>query len=98
MGFGAGFKSQQDQDMEKQVGRGKSLLGAIIGDFGKDELGLNLYRINGTKDEIIKAIEDLKELGCEVWQSYDFEKSHKHWSVLVKVQVPEIKADQKQGK
>ena len=73
-------------------------MGAIIGDFGKNEHGLNLYRINGTKTEITKAIEDLQELGCEVWQPYEYEKSHKHFSVLVKVQIPEIKADQKQGK
>jgi hypothetical protein len=68
-------------------------LGAIIGDFGKNDQGVNLFRINGTKDEIRKAIDDLVELGCEVWQPYEWEKSHKHWSVLIKVQVPEI-ADQ----
>lgn len=68
-------------------------MGAIIGDFGKNDQGVNLFRINGTKDEIKKAIGDLVELGCEVWQPYEWEKSHKHWSVLIKVQVPEI-ADQ----
>lgn len=73
-------------------------MGAIIGDFGKNDNGLNLYRINGTKPEINKAIEDLKELGCEVWQPYEFEKSHKHFSVLVKIQIPEIKdAGQEHG-
>jgi hypothetical protein len=65
-------------------------LGAIIGDFGKNDQGVNLYRINGTKDEIRKAIDDLVEIGCEVWQPYEWEKSHKHWSVLIKVQIPEI--------
>jgi hypothetical protein len=65
-------------------------VGAIIGDFGKNQEGVNLYRINGTKAEINKAIEDLKELGCEVWEPYDLEKSHKHWSVLIKIQIPEI--------
>jgi hypothetical protein len=69
-------------------------LGAIIGDFGKNEQGVNLYRINGTKIEINKAIEDLQELGCEVWQPYEYESSHKHFSVLVKVQIPEIETDQ----
>ena len=68
-------------------------MGAIIGDFGKNDQGVNLFRINGTKDDIKKAIDDLVELGCEVWQPYEWEKSHKHWSVLIKVQVPEI-ADQ----
>jgi hypothetical protein len=70
---------------------GKSLLGAIIGDFGKDQTGVNLYRINGTKAEIKKAIDEMIELGCEVWQPYEFETSHKHFSVLIKVQIPEIK-------
>lgn len=65
-------------------------MGAIIGDFGKNDQGVNLYRINGTKDEIRKAIDDLVEIGCEVWQPYEWEKSHKHWSVLIKVQIPEI--------
>lgn len=65
-------------------------MGAIIGDFGKDEQGVNLYRINGTKTEINKAIEDLQELGCEVWQPYELEKAHKHFSALIKVQIPEI--------
>ncbi len=69
-------------------------MGAIIGDFGKNEHGLNLYRINGTKDEIDNAIKNLQELGCEVWQPYEFEKSHKHFSVLVKVQIPETKTNQ----
>lgn len=65
-------------------------MGAIIGDFGKNQEGVNLYRINGTKDEIKKAIEDLQELGCEVWGTYEFEKSHKHWSVLIKIQIPDV--------
>jgi hypothetical protein len=73
-------------------------LGAIIGDFGKDDNGVNLYRINGTMVEINNAIEEMKELGCEVWQPYEFEKSHKHFSVLVKIQIPEIKdAGQEHG-
>ena len=70
-------------------------LGAIIGDFGKNQDGVNLYRINGNKDEITKAIADLRELGCEIWEPFELEKSHKHFSVLIKVQVPEIiEADQ----
>jgi hypothetical protein len=72
-------------------------LGAIIGDFGKTGEGLNLLRINGTKDEIKKAIDDLIKLGCEVWQQYELEKSHKHYSVLIKVQIPERKDVQDQG-
>ena len=70
-------------------------LGAIIGDFGKTDEGVNLYRINGSKDEIKKAIDDLINLGCEVWQPYELEKSHKHFSVLIKVQIPEIKEKDK---
>jgi hypothetical protein len=65
-------------------------VGAIIGDFGKNADGVNLFRINGSKDEIKKAIEDLREVGCEVWEPYELEKSHKHFSVLLKVQIPEI--------
>ena len=68
-------------------------MGAIIGDFGKNEAGVNLYRINGTKDEISKVITDLRELGCEVWEPFELEKAHKHFSVLLKVQIPEIKEE-----
>ena len=66
-------------------------MGAIIADFGKNEEGLNLFRINGTKEEINKAIEDIKKLGAEVWgEPFLFEKAHKHWSVLVRIQLPEL--------
>ena len=65
-------------------------MSAFIGDFGKDSEGINLYRINGSKDEIKKAILDLIELGCEIWEPYELEKSFSQWSVLVKVQIPEV--------
>lgn len=60
--------------------------------FGKNSEGVNLFRINGTADEIKKAIQDMKELGCELWdEPYELEKSHKHWSVLVRFMIPEVK-------
>ena len=66
-------------------------MGAIIADFGKNERGINIFRINGTKEEINKAIEDIKKLGAEVWgEPFLFEKAHKHWSVLVRIQLPEF--------
>jgi len=65
-------------------------MGAIIMDFGKQESGVNLFRINGSKDEISKAVEDLRKLGCEIWEPYVLEKAHKQLSVLLKVQIPEI--------
>lgn len=66
-------------------------MGAIIADFGKNERGINIFRINGTKEEINKAIEDIKKLGAEVWgEPFLFEKAHKHWSVLVRIQLPEL--------
>lgn len=66
-------------------------MAAIIGDFGKNEEGINLFRINGTKVEIEKAIQDFKDLGCELWDDpYELEKSHKHWSVLVRIKIPEV--------
>jgi hypothetical protein len=79
-------------------GRGKRLA-AIIGDFGKNEEGLNLYRINGSKDEIAKAIQDLKDVGCEIWDDpYELEKSHKHWSILIRLKIPEIQEEDQQTK
>lgn len=64
-------------------------MGAIIGDFGKNEEGLNLFRINGTKEEISKAVQDFKDLGCEIWDEIELEKAHKHWSILIRIKVPE---------
>lgn len=65
-------------------------MGAIIGDFGKNKEGLNLYRINGTKKEIDDAIQNIKDVGCEVWDDpWEYEKSHKHWTVLVRIKIPE---------
>jgi hypothetical protein len=64
-------------------------MGAIIADFGKNEQGLNVYRINGSKEEIAQAIQDMKDLGLELWgEYYPLEKAHKHWSILVKFQLP----------
>ena len=80
--------------MKKNSKKGESFLGAIIGDFGKDQDGVNLFRINGTKIEIKKAIDEMIQLGCEVWQPYELETSHKHFSVLIKVQIPEIQDEQ----
>jgi hypothetical protein len=72
-------------------------LGAIIADFGKNEEGLNIFRINGTKKEIEKAIFDMKNLGAEIHgepylfdKGYNFEKAHKHWSVLLRIQMPDF--------
>jgi hypothetical protein len=66
-------------------------LGAIVADFGRNEEGLNLFRINGSKAEIEKALQDLKNVGCEIWEDpIALEKAHKHWSVLIRIKVPEI--------
>lgn len=66
-------------------------MAAIIGDFGKNKDGLNLLRINGTKEEIEKAITDIKNVGCEIYDALDYEKAHKHWSILIKIKIPEEK-------
>jgi len=66
-------------------------LGAIVADFGRNEEGLNLFRINGSKAEIEKALQDFKNLGCEIWEDpIALEKAHKHWSVLIRIKIPEI--------
>jgi hypothetical protein len=66
-------------------------LGAIIADFGRNDEGLNLFRINGSKIEIEKALQDFKNVGCEIWEDpIALEKAHRHWSVLIKIKIPEI--------
>lgn len=68
---------------------------AIIMDFGKGHEDLNLYRINGNKEEIYKAIDDMKNLGCEIFSIVALEKAHKHWSVLIKIKIPEASEKKK---
>lgn len=63
-------------------------MGAIIMDFGRNNDGLFLYRINGEKKEIEKYISDLKELGCEIYEPIDLEKTWKQHSVLLKIKFP----------
>lgn len=70
-------------------------MAAIIADFGKNKDGLNLLRINGSKDEIEKALTDIKNVGCEIYEVFDYEKAHKQWSILVKINIPE---EEKQAK
>jgi hypothetical protein len=66
-------------------------LGAIVCDFGRNEEGLNLFRLNGNKAEIEKALQDFKNLGCEIWDDpIELEKVQKYWSVLIKIKMPEI--------
>jgi hypothetical protein len=64
-------------------------VGASIADFGKDAEGVNLYRVNGTKADIEKTITILKDVGCEVREPFELEKSFQEWSVLLKVRIPE---------
>ena len=69
-------------------------MAAIIGDFGKNSIGLNLYRINGTKEEIESAVQALKKIGCELWdEPYVLEKAYKQWSILVRIKIPEPQAE-----
>jgi hypothetical protein len=63
-------------------------LGAIICDFGRNQDGLYLYRVNGDKKEIEKYIDELKNLGCEFFDSIELEKSHKSFSVLLRIKFP----------
>ncbi len=65
-------------------------MGAIIADFGKNEDGLNLFRVNGTKAEIYDAIDKFLCLGCEIYdEPQELEKAHKQWSILLKMKIPE---------
>jgi hypothetical protein len=58
--------------------------------FGKNEDGLNVIRINGTRKELDEAIQEIKDLGYEVYNPIEIEKAHKEVSVLLKLLIPEI--------
>jgi hypothetical protein len=68
----------------------------MICDFGKNKDGVNLYRINGGKNQIQKAIDELTQLGCEIWTPYEFERVGRgdEFTVLLKVQIPEMEVEQ----
>lgn len=72
-------------------------MGAIVADFGRNEEGLNLFRINGSENEIIKAIMSFTDIGCEVYETFPIEKAHKHWSVLIKIKIPEKEEKEKEN-
>jgi hypothetical protein len=63
-------------------------MGAIICDFGRNEEGLFLYRVNGDKKEINKYIDELKDIGCEFYEPIELEETWKHYSVLLKIKFP----------
>jgi hypothetical protein len=66
-------------------------MGAIICDFGKNEDGLYLYRVNGDKTEINKYIDELKSIGCEIFEPIELERTWKQYSVLLKIKFsPEV--------
>jgi uncharacterized protein YifE (UPF0438 family) len=75
-------------------------MGAIICDFGKTIDGLHMYRINGDKKEIEKYIEELKHLGCELYDETELERTWKQYSVLLKIKFPhklEIEMEKKKA-
>jgi hypothetical protein len=63
-------------------------MGVFIADFGKTNDGLYLYRINGDRKEIEKYIEELKHLGCELYDETELERTWKQFSVLLKIKFP----------
>lgn len=61
----------------------------LIGDWGKNEEGVFTYRINATKkDDIHIIIAEAKEAGFKFWETPSIIRSHKTWSVLLKLFIP----------
>lgn len=60
----------------------------FVADFGTDKKGITTYRINGKKDDLEEIIKEVRTLGCEFWEQPILEKTHKQWSVLLKVLLP----------
>ena len=66
-------------------------MAAFIADFGKNGLGLHLFRINGTETEIHHAIDELKKIGCLICDEIQIEKAYKQNSVLLTIKMPAVK-------
>jgi hypothetical protein len=61
----------------------------MILDFGKNEEGVRTYRVNATdKGDLEKIIDESKGMGWKFWTEPYPEKSHKSWSVLLKMYDP----------
>ncbi len=66
-------------------------MAAFIADFGRNEQGINLFRVNGTEKEIHQAITELKKIGCLICDEIQIEKAYKESSVLLKIKIPDAK-------
>lgn len=54
-------------------------------DFGTNSEGVTTYRVNAHKDDLKRIIEEIKNLGFDFWESPEIVKSHKDWTVLLKI-------------
>jgi hypothetical protein len=67
--------------------------GIFVANHGTDENGVITYRINGEKDDLHYIVNKAVALGFEFCKPPVYEKSHKHYSVLLQLYIPMIKND-----
>lgn len=74
-------------------------MGVQFYDFGKKSDGTNLMKIFGKEEEVKKAIERLKNEGCEVREPYEIEeKAHNHFTCIFRLRIPIEEGDLEEAK
>jgi hypothetical protein len=73
----------------------------MICDFGKRDDGYNLFNIHGSKEQVAKAIKQIKEIGVEIKDNYVIERAAPHinsmysdYVAIVYVWIPEEEEDE----
>lgn len=54
-------------------------------DFGTNAEGVTTYRVNAHKDDLLRIIDEIKNLGFDFWEKPEIVKTHKNWSVLLRI-------------
>lgn len=54
-------------------------------DFGTNAEGVTTYRVNAHKDDLERIINEIRTMGFEFWEKPEIVKTHKNWSVLLRI-------------
>ena len=63
--------------------------GVYVCYFGSNKEGVTTYRVNGELEDLVTIIDEAKNIGYAFFETPIVEKSHKHYSVLLRLYVPE---------
>jgi hypothetical protein len=65
-------------------------MGVLVSDFGERD-GVHTHRINGEKEELEKIIREIRAEGGEFAVEPNIQKSHGHYTILLKTKIKKAK-------